>query len=125
MLGLFARLLGRFSRLVFIAGFAALLRPWLTPRPVRQDLLLTGRDRPADAPPEEVEQSFVPRPGWSRPKPDKSPEPTYWPAVAALGVMFFAWGIIANFWVLFFGAILFIIAIAGWIGDLLHESAEG
>jgi hypothetical protein len=122
MLGLLARLLGRFSRIIFIAGVAALLRPWLTPRPVRQDLLLTGRQQQAAT---ATEQPFEPQPGWSRPKPEKTPEPTYWPAVAALGLMFFAWGIIANLWVLSFGAILFIIAIAGWIGDLLHEATEG
>lgn len=125
MFGLLARLLGRVSRLVFIAGFAALLRPWLTPRPVRQDLVLTGREQQAASRLKETEQPFVPQPGWSRPKPEKTPEPTYWPALSALGVMFFAWGIIANFWVLLFGAVLFIIGIWGWIGDLLHESAEG
>src|SRR5579864_1927949 len=61
------------------------------------------------------------RAGWSRPKPDTIPQPTYWPAALALGIALVMWGIISNVFVLAVGLILFIIALTGWIGDLLHE----
>jgi hypothetical protein len=59
--------------------------------------------------------------GWSRPKPEKIPEPTYWPATLALGIAFIMWGIISNIFVFGMGLILFVTGMAGWIGDLLHE----
>lgn len=59
--------------------------------------------------------------GWSRPKPEKIPEPTYWPATVGLGIAFIMWGIISNIFVFGMGFILFVTGIAGWIGDLLHE----
>lgn len=63
----------------------------------------------------------IPRPGWNKPKPEKTPAPTYWPFIFALGIMFLAWGIIANIFIVGMGLILFAIGLVGWIGDLLHE----
>lgn len=62
------------------------------------------------------------RQGWTRPRPDVIPRPTYWPMVAALAVTFIFWGMITT---IFFGAlgiILLIIAASGWIWELVHES---
>lgn len=60
-------------------------------------------------------------PGWSKPKPEVIPPPTYWPAVFGLGVAFLMWGFISNIFVFGFGVIFIVTAIAGWIGDLIHE----
>lgn len=62
-----------------------------------------------------------PRPGWSRPQPEKFPGPTYWPALFALGIAFLMWGFISNIFIFGFGLIIFVVALTGWIGDLLHE----
>lgn len=71
-------------------------------------------------------------PGWHRPLPEKLPRPGYWPAIMALGVTFMLWGLAVGFnevvstiIILFFvGLILFIIALAGWIGDLRNERKD-
>lgn len=60
-------------------------------------------------------------PGWSKPKPEVIPPPTYWPAVFGLGVAFLMWGFISNIFIFSFGVIFIVTAIAGWIGDLIHE----
>lgn len=59
--------------------------------------------------------------GWSRPKPEKIPGPTYWPATFGLGLMFVMWGWISNIFVWGAGFIMLLIAVGGWIKDLLHE----
>jgi len=61
-------------------------------------------------------------PGWYKPQPEKLPQPTYWPAVFAFAVVLFAWGWVTNISVSAVGLVLFAIAVAGWIGDLRHES---
>ncbi len=60
------------------------------------------------------------RPGWSRPKPEHVPRPTYWPAVLAFGITFLLWGIITTYIISAIGIVLMGIAIGGWIGDLKH-----
>jgi hypothetical protein len=50
------------------------------------------------------------------------PSPTYWPAVLALGITFLAWGIVTSFLIAGVGLLLFVVALGGWIGDLLHEN---
>ena len=59
-------------------------------------------------------------PGWSRPKPEHVPRPTYWPAVAALGVTFLFWGLVTTLAITVIGLIIFGIGLAGWIGALRH-----
>ena len=59
--------------------------------------------------------------GWSRPLPAELPEPTYWPAVMALGIVLFAWGFVTTFLITGIGLILVIMAFRGWIGDIRHE----
>ncbi len=61
-------------------------------------------------------------PGWNLARPHKLPRPTYWPAVLAGGVVVFAWGPPTSWTVSVVGAVVSIIAIRGWIGELRHES---
>jgi len=62
------------------------------------------------------------RPGWSRPRPATIPRPTYWPVIAALAVTFIFWGMVTSIFIGGLGLIVLVIAAAGWIGDLVHES---
>jgi len=63
----------------------------------------------------------TPRPGWHTPQPETVPEPTYWPAVMALGLVFLLWGTITTFILSGAGLLLVGLALAGWIGALRHE----
>ncbi len=60
------------------------------------------------------------RPGWHAPGHIELPRPTYWPAVMALAITFLAWGIITSFLISGVGLLLFVLALAGWIGELRH-----
>jgi hypothetical protein len=64
------------------------------------------------------------RPGWSTPKPEKIPPPTYWPAVFGLGLTFVMWGVISNIFLLCFGLIITTIGLVYWVLDLRHEYSE-
>ena len=64
------------------------------------------------------------KPGWSRPKPEKIPPPTYWPAVFGLGLTFVMWGVISNIFLLCFGLIITAIGLVYWVLDLYHEYSE-
>lgn len=57
-------------------------------------------------------------PGWSRPKPDHIPRPTYWPAVAAAGVTCLLWGLVTTWFISLVGLVALVLALAGWIGEL-------
>lgn len=67
--------------------------------------------------------------GWHKPKPEILPKPGYWPFLLALGIAFILWGLAVGFNEVFstivivsgLGLILFIVALAGWIGDLRDE----
>lgn len=59
-----------------------------------------------------------PHEGWTTPQPEHVPRPTYWPAVMALGVTFLAWGVVTTYVISAVGLVLFMIALAGWIGEL-------
>jgi hypothetical protein len=49
------------------------------------------------------------------------PQPTYWPAVLAIGVVSLLWGIVTTFIISGVGFVLTTLAIYGWIGELFHE----
>ncbi len=53
-------------------------------------------------------------------KPEELPRPTYWPAVLALGVTFFLWGFVSALPITFVGAGLSVLALAGWIREMLQ-----
>jgi hypothetical protein len=65
-----------------------------------------------------------PPPGWSLPKPERVAAPTYWPAVMALGITMILWGVVTAVLISLTGLALFVLALAGWIGELLHENPE-
>lgn len=60
------------------------------------------------------------RPGWRHADDSRLPQPTYWPAVLALGITFLAWGIVTSLVISAVGLVLFALALAGWIGELRH-----
>jgi hypothetical protein len=67
--------------------------------------------------------------GWHKPKPEVLPKPGYWPFLLALSIAFILWGLAVGFNQVFstiiivsgLGLVLFIVALAGWIGDLRDE----
>lgn len=60
----------------------------------------------------------TPGPGWNAPRPAQLPKPTYNPVIFAAGIIFLALGILTNYPVLVAGALLFVIGLARWIGEL-------
>jgi hypothetical protein len=62
-----------------------------------------------------------PEDGWTVPQPEILPRPTWWPAVFALGAILVLWGFITSLIITGVGAVLFLAALAGWIGELRHE----
>jgi hypothetical protein len=58
---------------------------------------------------------------WLKARPEKLPEPTYWPFFLALGLVLLFWGIITSWVIIIIGAIVFIISLTGWINVLRHE----
>jgi hypothetical protein len=65
-----------------------------------------------------------PRKNWNMPKPAMIPRPTYWPAGLALGITFLLWGIVTSLVVVAVGAAVFIVSLAGWIGEMRHEANQ-
>jgi len=61
-------------------------------------------------------------PDWNEPRPHKLPRPTYWPAVLAFGIVLIAWGPVTSIAIALIGIVVSVMAIAGWIGELRHES---
>ncbi len=59
--------------------------------------------------------------GWSTPRPEVLPRPTYAPAGLAFGAVFLLWGILTSYIVSIVGLVIFIISLAAWIGEILHE----
>jgi hypothetical protein len=49
------------------------------------------------------------------------PEPTIWPAAIALASVLVLWGTITSLIMTAVGAVLFVIALGGWIGELRHD----
>jgi len=65
------------------------------------------------------------RPGWSVPRPERIPRATAWPAGLALGVTFLSWGLVTSPIVLAVGLGVFLVSLAGWIGEIRHEGRRG
>ncbi len=61
---------------------------------------------------------------WHAPRPAVLPRPTYWPAVLAFGVVFLLWGLIASPIVSITGLLVAVIALIGWVHEILHEEPE-
>jgi hypothetical protein len=60
--------------------------------------------------------------GWSEPKPEHIPSPTFWPAGLALGITFLFWGIITSLVVVAVGFVVFVVSLSGWIGEMRNEA---
>jgi hypothetical protein len=60
--------------------------------------------------------------GWSRPRPAHAPRPTYWPAILGIGVTCLFWGVVTTWVISLVGLVLCIMALAGWIGEMLHDA---
>lgn len=81
------------------------------------------RSRPVAPPPsrrappaQSVRKGFVPL------HPEPLPRPTFWPAVLAFAVTFLLWGFVSSPYITGVGVILFAVSLAGWIGDIRHET---
>jgi hypothetical protein len=64
------------------------------------------------------------RPGWTVPHPEVLPRPTFWPAALAFAITFLLWGIVTSPIITVVGGILFGVSLAGWIGDIRHETGH-
>ena len=53
--------------------------------------------------------------------PQELPRPTYWPFFLAFGVVFIFWGILTNWFLTGMGAIVFFVALFGWIIEINKE----
>src|SRR5437763_5129102 len=112
MRNLFALLLRMLASIAAALGLAAVARKYSEPPPGPP---VVGT-QPA--------HGAALKPGWSRPKPEKIPPPTYWPAVFGFGLTFIMWGIISNIYLLCFGVIIAVIGLVYWVLDLRHEYSE-
>jgi hypothetical protein len=69
----------------------------------------------------EPTESAVSRSGWTAPRPEILPAPTYWPVVLALGTTMILWGLVSSWMLSGVGLLLFVLALSGWIGDIRYE----
>ena len=60
-------------------------------------------------------------PGWHRPNPASLAAPSYAPAMTAFGIVFIALGAVTKWPLSIIGALIFFLALAKWIGELLHD----
>ena len=61
---------------------------------------------------------------WNVPRPEALVAPTWWPAALALGSTLIAWGLVSSLIVLAVGLAVFVVSLAGWIGDIRHEHKQ-
>jgi hypothetical protein len=71
-------------------------------------------------PGENKAEARLSRQGWTFLPPEKSPEPTYWPAALALATALLLWGLVTSFIVAAVGLVLLAASIAGWLGEMRH-----
>jgi len=57
--------------------------------------------------------------GWNQPLPERLAQPTYWPAMLALGMTIMLLGPVTNMAITGVGGVFSVVALIGWIGDLL------
>jgi hypothetical protein len=58
--------------------------------------------------------------GWSEPRPQRIPAPTYQPAAMAMGITFMLFGFVTSYAFTAAGGLLFVYSLARWIGELVH-----
>ncbi len=64
------------------------------------------------------------KPGWFALPVENLPHSTYWPVVLSLGLLFGVFGLVTSFIFSLVGIVLFILGIAGWIGNMWNEQSE-
>lgn len=64
------------------------------------------------------------KPGWFSLPLENLPHPTYWPVVLGLGLIFGVFGVVTSFVFSLVGIFLFILGLAGWIGDMWNEQEQ-
>lgn len=55
------------------------------------------------------------------PLPETLPRPTYTPAVAGLGIMLLAWGIVSSFVLVALGAALLALGLGQWFSEIRRD----
>ena len=73
---------------------------------------------------QQAADQFKNRTNWKKAKPPKLPRPTYWPFFLAMGLTFLAWGLLVGWMISVTGLVVMMIALAGWITELRHESRQ-
>jgi hypothetical protein len=66
----------------------------------------------------------APHDDWSTPQPARVPEPTYWPATLALGIVLLLWGVVTSVVISAVGLLVTVVALGGWIGAMRHECQD-
>lgn len=61
------------------------------------------------------------RDGWSVPRPERIPRPTYWPAIMALAIAFMLFGVVTSWIFSGTGAVMFVLSLGKWIGELIRD----
>jgi hypothetical protein len=74
----------------------------------------------------EADRSGNPAPGgaqdgWSVPRPERIPRPTYWPAIMALAIAFMLFGVVTSWIFTGTGAAMFVLSLGKWIGELIRD----
>jgi hypothetical protein len=55
---------------------------------------------------------------------DRAPAPSIWPVTLAVGVALFVIGVLSSWILVLAGAVVFVVAVFGWISQALHEAAQ-
>ena len=74
-----------------------------------------------DQRPENAQLLFQRTPGWNTPSPSRLAAPSYAPAMTSFGIVSIALGAVTKWPLSLIGAVIFVLAIAKWIGELLHD----
>lgn len=62
--------------------------------------------------------------GWTVFPKETPPKPGVWPAMLALGITFLVWGLVTSLIISGIGALLFTLALTGWVRDIRHERSK-
>jgi hypothetical protein len=59
-----------------------------------------------------------------KPRPERLPPPTFWPATLALGATLLAFGVVTSWIISVAGFGLFLLGAGGWLEDLRHDQLQ-
>jgi hypothetical protein len=79
-------------------------------------------DRDEDRDPTPEDGAGVIKKGFVALHAEPLPKPTFWPATLAFAVTFLLWGIVTTPMITAVGVALLALSLAGWIGDIRHET---